>query len=81
MKTFVSISTVIVVLLALMVVAVISIGHVLDWQSKAYAQAALTQIASNWDEQALASQMSPQFKAATSRAQLDEFFGQARRLG
>lgn len=62
-------------------VVVIVKGRALDKESKAYANAGVSAVATNWDEQALTSRASPEFMAATSRPQIDQFFGRIRELG
>jgi len=63
------------------VVLTIAKGRALDKESKAYAALFISEVATNWDEQALTSRASAEFTAVTSPTQIDQFFGQARELG
>jgi nitrogen-specific signal transduction histidine kinase len=57
-------------------------GPALDKQSKAYVDANLPLIISNWDEQELLSRASPEFMGNSKRNDLDNFFSAlSRKLG
>jgi hypothetical protein len=81
LKIFGAICAFIVVAIVLIVVVMIVKGSALDKESKAYATAVISAVASNWDEQALTSRASTEFMAVTSRTQLDQFFERVRELG
>ena len=68
------------VLLIAAIVLVIH-GTADDKQSRAYADAAVKAIASNWNEQALFDRVSPDFIKATTRAEVDSLFARLRTLG
>jgi hypothetical protein len=56
-------------------------GSALDKQSKAYVDSTVPVIVSGWDEQALLSRTSPEFKQATDKDELDKLYTMFRRLG
>lgn len=57
------------------------VGGKLDASSKAYADKAVSAIASTWSEDELIARESPQFKKAASREELDQLFKKFRELG
>jgi hypothetical protein len=56
-------------------------GDALDKDSKAYAEAAIPAIITDWDESALQTRESPELVAASSAAELSELFNTFRKLG
>ena len=73
---------VIVLLLVVLIVFIAYTGRGLDKESKAYADAAVVAIASQWNEQDLTDRASPQFMATVKNpAELDRVVGMWRTLG
>jgi hypothetical protein len=56
-------------------------GGALDRESKAYADAAIPAIVGGWNESALETRASPEFRSAVSKSDLDRLFLLFRRLG
>ena len=56
-------------------------GSALDKESKAYVDAAVPAIVSNWDEQALASRVSPEFTNVMHPGDMAKLFRMYRQLG
>jgi hypothetical protein len=71
----------IIILLAVGIGLVAVKGSALDKQSKAYVDRTVPVIVSGWDEEALLSQASPEFKQATDKNELDKLYTMFRRLG
>ena len=76
-----------VIFLVLIVIAAIGFGYfvykgnALDKESKAYVDAAIPAIATNWNKQQLLDRASPEFKKAVTEAQIDQLFHQFTALG
>ena len=70
------------IVLAIFIAYAAYAGHALDRESKAYADAAILAIASQWNEQDLTDRASPQLMASVKNpADLDRTFGILRTLG
>jgi hypothetical protein len=75
------------IFLALVVLGAIGIafvavrGNALDKESKAYAEAAIPAIITNWSEKELLDRASPEFKQAATQQQLDQLFRWVSSLG
>jgi hypothetical protein len=76
-----SIFLAIVVLIAIGIVFVAVRGNALDKESKAYADAAIPAIITNWSEKALLDRASPEFNKAVTQQQLDQLFRWVSSLG
>jgi len=69
-----------IIFLVIIVLGAVSIGFIavrgnaLDKESKAYADAAIPAIVSNWNQNELLGRASPEFKKAVTQQQLDQMF-------
>lgn len=79
-KLLMALGGIFLVIIGLLVVAVVK-GRALDKQSKAYADAAVVAIVSNWNDQALLDRASGAFMKTTNNEQLDQLFHRLRVLG
>src|SRR5438874_465946 len=76
-----------VIFLVLIVLGAIGFGYIafrgntLDKESKAYVDAAIPVIVTNWNKKELLDRASPEFKKAVSDAQIDQLFHQFTSLG
>ncbi len=82
MKTFLMLLGAVFALILILVVLIVVRGTALEREGKAYADASVISIVSNWNEQALLDRASPAFmQKKISKAQIDSLFAQLRPLG
>lgn len=74
MKKLLVVVLVLVLLIALGIAYIAVRGTALDKESKAYADAAIPAIITNWSEKELLDRASPEFKEAATQQQLDRMF-------
>jgi hypothetical protein len=74
MKKFFIVVLVIILLIAAGIAYIAVRGTALDKESKAYADAAIPAIITNWNEKELLDRASPEFKKAATQQQLDQMF-------
>ncbi len=79
-KLLMTLGGIFLVIIGLLVVAVIK-GRALDKQSKAYADAAVVAIVSNWNDHALLDRASGAFMKTTNNEEIDQLFHRLRVLG
>ena len=81
MKTFLMLLGAVFALILILVVLIAVRGTALEREGKAYADASIVSIVSNWSEQALLDRASPAFMQKVSKAQIDSLFARLRPLG
>jgi hypothetical protein len=72
---------IVVSLLALVIGAIVVYGRALDKESRAYADAAISSIVSNWDVKQLERRASREFTSSIQPGDLDKIFDALRKLG